>query len=69
MKYKVKVVYRSGDTFHFKFDDYEIANITYERYCIKFADNASCLEGEYIIALLNENNSIMKQLKLTSTIS
>ena len=68
MNYKVKVVYRNGVSFHFKFDDYEIANITYERYCLKFADSASTLEGEYLIAMINEDNIIMKQLKLTSTL-
>jgi len=67
MTYKVKVVYRNGDCFSFKFDDYEIANIFYERYCLKFADNASTLEGEYLIAMINEENTIMKQLKLIST--
>ena len=67
MTYKVKIVFRNGDTFHFSFDDYEIANITYERYCLKFADSASTLEGEYLIAMIKEDNSIMKQLKLIST--
>lgn len=67
MNYKVKIVFRDGSTTVFPPECYELANITYERFALKFADHASALDGEWIIAMLNEDNSILKQLKLTSS--
>jgi len=68
VNYKIKIIYRDGTTHEFQLEDYEIARITYERYCLRFADHASALEGEWIVAMLREDNTIIKQLKLTSTL-
>jgi hypothetical protein len=65
--YKVKITFVKQETTHtFEYKDFSDALNDYYYNCKHMGDHAGYVSGEWIVSLINTDNDIIKQLKLSS---